>query len=499
MRASPRCEKQNVARGRTYTLGPLIGRGGFGSVYCAQVTGHAGFRKRVALKMVNRESQHKPHILGRMRDEARMLGLVRHRAIVHVEDLILLDQRWTLVMEWVDGVDLASLIAAGPVPFGPAMEMVEEVAAALDAAWNAPGEAGTPLHLLHRDIKPSNVRLTPQGEVKLLDFGTARATFDARESNTQGDVFGSLRYIAPERLNGEEGPAADIWSLGLVLLELLLGQRLRMAPLDRERHQLDVQGLLQRIDPEAVDLLRTMLSWEPQQRPTAVQVAREARSLGRQSTDPSLRDWAATHAQPESTLPSSFEGPLLEEDPQHAEETADTLKPATYNEEVDGPLPKPSALTQTTFMDDLTDSTDETSSSSSIADEEDEDEDGATITYTNAETRALVTARLLGGEKPALASEPPINEDDASTLIRGDATDPYTPRRSRDEPSVSPPTGPSSTTGGWVRTGMIGGVASVATVAFGLLVLVVLIATGVLISTAGSQTAATTPSVAEQP
>ena len=152
---------------RRYEVLGVLGRGGFGTVYRAQLLGQGGFRKAVALKVLNPDMTGVAEVASRLRDEARILGLVRHRALVQVDGLVQLDGRWAVVMEYVPGVDLRVLLRGGPVPVGPALEVAGEVAGALNAAYSAKGPDGSPLRLLHRDIKPGNVLVTAMGEVKV--------------------------------------------------------------------------------------------------------------------------------------------------------------------------------------------------------------------------------------------------------------------------------------------------------------------------------------------
>ena len=108
-----------------------------------------GFKKAVAVKLLNADTAAVDEIASRLRDEARMLGLIRHRAIVHVDGLVLLNGRWAVVMEYVEGVDLKRLVGEGPVPPAVALEIIEEVSAALHVAYEQPGSTGEPLRLLH--------------------------------------------------------------------------------------------------------------------------------------------------------------------------------------------------------------------------------------------------------------------------------------------------------------------------------------------------------------
>lgn len=288
--------------GRRYKILGVLGRGGFGTVYRAELLGEGGFTRAVALKVLNAEVAGLADVAGRLRDEARLLGLLRHRAILQVDGLVRLDGRWTVVMEYVEGVDLAALIARGPCPPGVALEVISEVASALHVAYHWASPAGE-LRLLHRDIKPSNILVTAAGEVKVLDFGIARAEFDAREAQTKSVLFGSPGYIAPERLDFVEAPAGDVYSMGVVLHELLAGtgfgktvgrleSQARQVRQGRER--LDAAG----VPAEVSELVARMLAYEPGDRPSARDVERACRELRGRLAPPWLRDFAEEHVPP---------------------------------------------------------------------------------------------------------------------------------------------------------------------------------------------------------
>jgi serine/threonine protein kinase len=338
--------------GRRYRILEVVGRGGFGTVYRAEMIGAGGFTKQVAIKVLHDEADTPPEMLGRLRDEARILGLLRHRAIVGVDGLALFDQGWAVIMEYVPGVDLASVIAGGPVPPRVALELIEEVASALHAAWDVPPDSLLePLRLVHRDIKPSNVRVTAQGEVKVLDFGVARADFSAREAHTSNYLFGSLKYMAIERLEGIETPAADVYALGLVLAELLLGRDLPEPPRQAERFERYMDALLEEVvaavhaDPFStaegpsaglLELLRGMLADNHTQRPTAAAVEHACRTLRYACDGPWLREWAALEVPRLATEQTVVErsansGSVL------VERTSPMLEPRTSSTEPDDP------------------------------------------------------------------------------------------------------------------------------------------------------------------
>jgi serine/threonine protein kinase len=212
-----------------YRFLSLIGSGGFGKVYRARVETADGFQRDVAIKVLNDPNPPKS-LLQRFRDEAKILGLVRDRAIVGVEPPIRIGEQWAVVMEFVDGVSAGALVDKGPLPPGVAVEVVGEVARALHNAFHMEGPEGGPLQLLHRDIKPDNIQVTPNGDVRLLDFGVARANFAKREFHTRQSLGGTPGYIAPERLHRIEVPEGDVYSLGVVLHELVTGNRPRFSP-----------------------------------------------------------------------------------------------------------------------------------------------------------------------------------------------------------------------------------------------------------------------------
>ncbi|MCB9763614.1 MAG: protein kinase [Alphaproteobacteria bacterium] len=281
---------------RRYELVEALGKGGFGTVYRARLTGPEGFTKDVALKVLHDNMSANPEVAGRLRDEARVLGLVRHRAIVHVHDLCCLDGRWSVVMEYIEGADLSRLLRVGSVPPGPALEIIQEVAAALHAAWTAQGPDGEPLHIRHRDLKPGNIRVTRHGEVKILDFGIARADFAAREVQTGSVLFGTPAFMSPERLDFADGPAADIYALGCILFQMLHGERFGRTHVSRPRHERKVHdrinALGDAVSPQLRALLRRLLDWDPEHRPTAEELEELCRAARRGDDGPSLRRWA---------------------------------------------------------------------------------------------------------------------------------------------------------------------------------------------------------------
>jgi len=276
-----------------------IASGGFGSVHLAKVVHADGFSRIVAVKLLKSQWTDSEEIARRMRDEARLLGLLRHRHIVDVLDLTSIDGRVAVIMEYLEAVDLRcvtqALTAADErMSARAALEITYAVAAALDAAYNRPPMPGDkPLRVIHRDIKPSNVMLDDTGMVKVLDFGVARSEIENRESHTQELQFGSIEYMAPERLFFEpETPASDVYALGATLYELLSRERLGKPKgrpaLHHARVVERVSALRAVLDLPAEqgqaleEMICGCLAFDHQLRPTSSELAQQARALARQ-------------------------------------------------------------------------------------------------------------------------------------------------------------------------------------------------------------------------
>ncbi len=296
---------------RGYRLLTTIGRGGFGTVYSAQARGQSGFEQVVAIKIAHGREFADPDVAGRIRDEARVLGMLRHRAIVRVDDLIEIEGRQAMVMEYVEGVDLQALIALGPLPQRAACELVREIADALQAAHEATApESGEHLRLVHRDIKPANVRVTPRGEVKVLDFGVARARFVSRETRTGSLSLGTPGYLAPERFDGVDSPASDVYALGVVFAECLLGRPVGVLPVNPRLHATalaQVHESLRAVSPVLVDTVAALLAYEPSARPTPGMLASCLQQMIAEVPGAWLSEWAPPAVAEAQRAPQSLD------------------------------------------------------------------------------------------------------------------------------------------------------------------------------------------------
>ena len=290
---------------RRFRILKELAEGAFGKVYLAEMITGDNFKSVVAIKLLHGKWVGHEEIVQRSRDEARVLGLLHHRNIVRVEDLTSINGQCAIIMEYLEGVDLKSLLryckdSGSMMPRKVAFEIVASTATALDAAFHRKTlNSGQALKLIHRDIKPSNVMVTVAGEVKVLDFGTARAQFEHREAETQALAFGSAAYMAPERMMGDpDGPKGDIFSLGVTLNELLSGagfgkifirgEKFDVA-LNERMEALNLSDLGQARATQVSQVLRLMLAYEPEERPTAQQVVELMEALAEEVQDGSLR------------------------------------------------------------------------------------------------------------------------------------------------------------------------------------------------------------------
>lgn len=216
-------ENQRLVAGR-YALGRVIGSGGVATVYSAEDT---TLGRKVALKIVNPELALNSAFDTALLNEAQSASSLNHPNIVNILDAgedTYLDETGTehkrsfIVMERVEGLELHRLTTRGPLKTAEAVRVASELLSALDYAHNA--------GVIHRDIKPANIMINRDGQVKILDFGIARAvaeTFDDIDQTTA--ILGTAAYFSPEQARGEKVDArTDIYAVGVVLYEMLTGR-----------------------------------------------------------------------------------------------------------------------------------------------------------------------------------------------------------------------------------------------------------------------------------
>ncbi|MFO0561275.1 MAG: protein kinase [Polyangiales bacterium] len=212
-----------------YELVRQLGVGGMAEVYVARARSVAGFEKIVALKTIHQRFSSDPEFTQLLVDEANITAQLSHRNIVQVIDLGQVNGTHYIAMEYVDGLDLGRLLTSArerKMLLSPrvAAYVAREIADGLEHAHKKNGPDGKPLRIVHRDVSPPNVLVSTAGEVKITDFGIAKASLRASRTGT-GVVKGKYAYMAPEQAKAlSVDHRADIFSLGCVLYELAVGK-----------------------------------------------------------------------------------------------------------------------------------------------------------------------------------------------------------------------------------------------------------------------------------
>lgn len=191
-----------------------LGSGGMGRVYKVRNV----LSDRIeAMKILLPNLAGREDIAARFLREIKLMANLNHPNIAALRTAFTADNQLVMIMEYVEGTDLAERLEHGPIPPADAVNYIQQVLSALSYAHQQ--------HIIHRDIKPSNMMLTPQGVVKLMDFGIARAGEEHSITMT-GTTLGSLGYMSPEQVKGEPTDArSDLYSVGVSLYEMVTGQR----------------------------------------------------------------------------------------------------------------------------------------------------------------------------------------------------------------------------------------------------------------------------------
>ncbi|HLU67946.1 MAG TPA: serine/threonine-protein kinase, partial [Kofleriaceae bacterium] len=287
-----------------YELVERIGVGGMAEIFRGKAIASGGFEKPVAIKRILPHLSQDKRFVALLIAEAKTLSQLRHRNIVQIYDVGLGDDgQYFLVMEYVDGIDLGALYESlekrsRRLPIDVALHVAAEVCEALDHAHRARGADGEPLGLVHRDVSPSNVLLSRSGEVKLTDFGIAKRT---EEATGHGGVRGKFAYISPEQAHNIHVDArSDVYSVGVVLYELITGRRLYSGMPDFDALRAVREGRTPQpreadpgISPELESMLKRALAPRPEDRfPSAGNFGAELRgfrySLVSTASDPAV-------------------------------------------------------------------------------------------------------------------------------------------------------------------------------------------------------------------
>lgn len=250
--------------GNRYRLEERLGSGGMAVVYRAY---DLKLERHVALKILRRDYSQEPEARQRFQQEAKATAILSHPNIAALYDYGEEDSQLYLVMEYVPGTDLKTLLKQrGAFSLPEALEIMIQASAGIGHAHR--------VGLVHCDIKPQNILVTPEGRVKVLDFGIARALASISPDEQSEVVWGSPRYFSPEQAAGlAPSPASDVYSLGVVLYELLTGQAPFNAPSAEElarMHREDLPPSPCKLNPaipsSLEQIILKVLSKEPAQR-----------------------------------------------------------------------------------------------------------------------------------------------------------------------------------------------------------------------------------------
>ncbi len=250
-----------------YFLLEKIAIGGMAEIYKAKTFGSDGFEKIVVIKKILSHWANDPDFVRMLIDEAKLSVQLNHSNIVAILDLGSVDKDYFIAMEFIEGFDLKTLMQqvlekGKNFPLDVACYIALQAAAGMDYAHKKMGVDGNPLGIIHRDISPHNILLSYTGDVKITDFGIAKATLKKSFTST-GMLRGKFSYMSPEQVRGENlSSQSDVFSLGIVLYEMLTGQKCfdgdtELSIIDKIRN---AQIKIENIPSHLPDSLRTILS-----------------------------------------------------------------------------------------------------------------------------------------------------------------------------------------------------------------------------------------------
>jgi eukaryotic-like serine/threonine-protein kinase len=263
----------------TYTVLERLGGGGQAEVFRGTAESIKGFKKSVAIKRVLPNLTANPQFVAMFLDEARLSLFLQHANVVQVFDISKADDgTYFLVMEYVDGCDLKELIGfhqkthTKDIALG--LHIIVEACKGLHYAHTLDHpHTGKPLGIVHRDVSPPNIMLSKNGEVKVVDFGLAKADSQV-EITDEGVVKGKFAYLAPEATLGKELDArADVFALGIITWELMTGMRLFLGDnphatiaMVRAARIPSMSAINPNIDADLEEIVRKALARDPDQR-----------------------------------------------------------------------------------------------------------------------------------------------------------------------------------------------------------------------------------------
>ncbi len=249
-----------------YVVNEYLSEGGMGAIYLGKKLGAGGFEKEVVLKQLLPEFTQQPEFIDLFLREARLSATLDHANIIHTIDLVTAGAEYFIVMEYLAGADLRTLLKKikrmrGRMSAAGGIYVAREILSALAYAHAKIGPDGKPLRLIHRDVSPSNILVSHNGEVKLTDFGIAKA---ATHNSVFYRVKGKVGYMSPEQARSEPiDHRSDLYSLAVVLFEMITGERLfvhvGLTTTPEQIYSQPIPMLSRKIDGLPADLDKVML------------------------------------------------------------------------------------------------------------------------------------------------------------------------------------------------------------------------------------------------
>ena len=311
-----------------YRLVEEIATGGMAKIYLAKTSGFAGFEKFVALKMIHENFSNDNMFAQMLIEEAKLTVQLQHVNIAQTFDLGKIDGKYYFTMEFVKGADLYRIMrnasrAGKPVPSHIAAHVVREVCNGLDYAHNKLDRSGSPLDIIHRDVSPQNVLVSRSGEVKLVDFGIARASKRAQKTQV-GVIKGKYYYMSPEQSRGDTlDRRTDIFAAGILLYEMLAGRMLyfhtdvmKLLELVRAANIPPMANERSDIPPELEAIVMKALAKRPRDRfSTAAEMSNEIADFLNQRTrnvsSQEIADWVCDLLDPEVLKEENIPGTAI--------------------------------------------------------------------------------------------------------------------------------------------------------------------------------------------
>jgi eukaryotic-like serine/threonine-protein kinase len=279
-----------------------------GGAYATVVTALLPSGERRALKVLHEDRCGDPIAVGRFQDEGRILERLNHPTIVRGYGTHRFGDRLVLELELVEGATLERILGPAPhrLELSDAVAIAQQVAEGLWSAWTSTHGA-EPLRIVHRDVQPGNILLDRGGAVKILDFGIAKGSFDDREALSLHDVGGALGYLAPERKDGHVGPAIDVYSLGVFVVQSQ-GHRMLLPQLNPRHDEVALERLSTFGLPEPLRaLLFEMVRFDPQARPAMNEVVERLASIAATLPPSDLKKLAREVVMPHLKNPMSID------------------------------------------------------------------------------------------------------------------------------------------------------------------------------------------------